>query len=360
MAMFKSVALLFLISITSKVDASLEMVNILFRHGERSPTETYPNDPYINFPWPGGLGQLTNRGKLQMYDTGGILRTEYDNFFGPFYYPDEVVMYTSYADRTHMSGQLLTAGLFPPKFQQVWNQQLLWQPIPAHEFPRELDNKIAMKKPCPVYEEALKEIYKSPKILEINEKNKDLYEYLTNHTGSPIKDILAVEFLYNTLEIEKENNFTLPNWTEAVFPDKMKYLASLSLAIFTDTTLMKRLRAGPLLKEILENMQNHESKESDKKKLFLYSGHDITLVSLMSAFGFDDLLKPGFGAAFNIELHKDKEKSYVKFFYRQQAITPKMEIFLNTCGNPCELPILISVLKDVTPVNWEEECVKNK
>lgn len=38
---------------------TLRMIAILFRHGDRSPTELYPNDPHQNYPWPGGLGALS-------------------------------------------------------------------------------------------------------------------------------------------------------------------------------------------------------------------------------------------------------------------------------------------------------------
>lgn len=31
----------------------------IFRHGDRTPTETYPNDPYINYEWEDGWGALT-------------------------------------------------------------------------------------------------------------------------------------------------------------------------------------------------------------------------------------------------------------------------------------------------------------
>lgn len=31
----------------------------IFRHGERSPTGVYPNDPHSNFTWDGGYGALT-------------------------------------------------------------------------------------------------------------------------------------------------------------------------------------------------------------------------------------------------------------------------------------------------------------
>lgn len=38
---------------------SLRMIAIIFRHGDRSPTEFYPNDPHRNHPWTGGLGALS-------------------------------------------------------------------------------------------------------------------------------------------------------------------------------------------------------------------------------------------------------------------------------------------------------------
>lgn len=39
--------------------ASLRMIGIVFRHGDRAPTDLYPNDPHQSFEWPGGLGALS-------------------------------------------------------------------------------------------------------------------------------------------------------------------------------------------------------------------------------------------------------------------------------------------------------------
>ncbi|CAD7084885.1 unnamed protein product, partial [Hermetia illucens] len=34
-------------------------VALLFRHGDRAPLASYPEDPYANYSWPGGFGALS-------------------------------------------------------------------------------------------------------------------------------------------------------------------------------------------------------------------------------------------------------------------------------------------------------------
>lgn len=46
------------------------------------------------------------------------------------------------------------------------------------------------------------------------------------------------------------------------------------------------------------------------RKLFLFSGHDITIVTVMRTLGFENLLKPGFGASLTLELHKTNSNDY--------------------------------------------------
>lgn len=42
-------------------ESTLELVHIVFRHGARTPVDTYPNDPYINDSFrPTGWGHVTN------------------------------------------------------------------------------------------------------------------------------------------------------------------------------------------------------------------------------------------------------------------------------------------------------------
>jgi len=39
-----------------------------------------------------------------------------------------------------MSAYCNLAGLFPPQGSQVWNENLLWQPISVHTVPADLDH----------------------------------------------------------------------------------------------------------------------------------------------------------------------------------------------------------------------------
>lgn len=101
-----------------------------------------------------------------------------------------------------------------------------------------------MRKPCPTYDKEYEELYKSEKLKAIDRRNAELYEYLTKHTGTNISSVLKVEWLYNTLQIEELNNLTLPDWTKNVYPEKLKSIAALAVALFTDTDHMKRLKGG--------------------------------------------------------------------------------------------------------------------
>jgi len=42
-------------------------------------------------------------------------------------------------DRTLMSAYCNLAGLFPAQGSELWNDKLLWQPIPVHTVPKDTD-----------------------------------------------------------------------------------------------------------------------------------------------------------------------------------------------------------------------------
>lgn len=107
------------------------------------------------------------------------------------------------------------------------------------------------------------------------------------------------------LLIERDSSMKLPNWTDPVFPSKILSLSARSQALFTETQYMKRIKAGPLISQICEEMLLKQN-NNETRNLFFYSGHDLTLTNVMRALEVQaqTSLTPLYGAAFVFELRR--------------------------------------------------------
>lgn len=345
--------------VTPLDDGTIQQVAFIFRHGDRTPTETYASDPYLNYKWPGGWGALTTKGMRELYKVGKWIRKTYGEIVGFKYDSSHILISSSYADRCIMSAQSLLAALYPPTPEEVFIPGLAWRPIPVHPIPRNMDKIITVKASCPKLEKELKEAYVNESIRS-DAQLATYYKELTEHTKQPIKTITDVEFLYNTLEIEEQHGLELPEWTKNYYNVMMKEIAARSLAIFTSNTLQQRLRGGPLLKEILNNMQNTKMNKNWRKAYF-YAAHDITLVNVLRAMGFtDELFKPEYGATLIFELRSYRvNEQEVKIAYLNNSQSSKVHpMRIPNCNEPCLLQDLLNVWKDIIPTDWDKECLQ--
>ncbi|XP_070165902.1 lysosomal acid phosphatase-like [Polyergus mexicanus] len=342
---------------TTKHD-TLQQVVFLFRHGDRTPTETYPKDPYINYSWPNGWGALTKRGMLQLYDVGQWIRQEYGTIIGNKFKSATTLVRSSYADRCVMSAQALLASLFAPSPEDMFLPGLTWTPVPVHSIPRNLDKLIVVKASCPRLERALRQAYLD-EAKRSGAKMAEYYRELTEHTGQNMSTITNVEFLYNTLEIEEQHGLQLPEWTQKFYNNEMREIAARSLAIFTSSTIQKRLLGGPLLKEILSHMEETRT-DSKPKRSYFYSAHDITIVNVLRTMGFtNELFKPDYGATLIFELHlaNNSADQEVKALYLNNTETKiPHPLQIPNCTSPCLLQNLKQVWREVIPNNWDAEC----
>ncbi|XP_012150040.1 lysosomal acid phosphatase [Megachile rotundata] len=340
----------------SNDQTSIQQVIFVFRHGDRTPTETYPTDPYRDYDWPGGWGALTKEGMLQMYNTGRWIRNRYGSVIGNRYLSNLSLTQSSYADRCLMSAEALLAGLYPPSPEEIFFPGLNWRPVPVHSTPRNLDKIITVKASCPRLEAALKEAYANESARP-GTPSAEYYKQLSSYAGKNIATITDVEFLYNTLEIEQLHGLKLPAWTNEYYNLRMRELAARSLAIFTSNVLQQRLRGGPLLKEILTRMQAFKNGD-DTRRAYFYSAHDTTLVNLLRTMGFtNEYFKPDYGAMLIFQLHNVSDFTEIKLMYRNNSNTATphpMEI--PKCTTPCTLENLTSLWKNVLPDNWDDEC----
>lgn len=261
-------------------------------------------------------------------------------------------------DRTLMSALADLSGFYPPVGRDVWNSDINWQPIPVHTVPEKLDELLAAKKSCPVYDNELKRLYKSPEFKAFDKKFKPIYKYLTKHTGKTVDSLQSVQNIFSCLFIEEINNFTLPDWTKEVYPEKMFEISGLSFAVKTYTNILARLKMGPLLKEILTHYQNKTKGHlNPNRNLFIYSAHDTTIANMLNTLGVFRSMgyhNPPFAAAILFELRELNGENFVQVFYKNSTEARLLD--LPNCGTLCPLDKMFLIYKEILPENWEREC----
>ncbi|KAF2887687.1 hypothetical protein ILUMI_18486 [Ignelater luminosus] len=188
-------------------NTTVRMVQVLFRHGDRANdvATVYPNDPYINETYePYGIGQLTNAGKQREFMIGGYLFEKYYSLLQGLCKVNEIEAISTDMSRTKMSLLLVLAGLCPSRGTVFdWNKWLNWQPIPYNYIPFGQDNLLTIPLfYCPNYIKLYNNYLESPPGKQIQEKYKDLYLYLTRHTGMTINSTLDVMLIYFGLYCE--------------------------------------------------------------------------------------------------------------------------------------------------------------
>lgn len=95
--------------------STLQLLQIVHRHGERTPNFFVKNDPFKDMDkyWPIGLGQLTLKGKFRMYKLGQFFRKSYSDFLNRTN-PQQVYIRSSIEHRCIESASMFLAGAFPP------------------------------------------------------------------------------------------------------------------------------------------------------------------------------------------------------------------------------------------------------
>lgn len=101
-----------------------------------------------------------------------------------------------------MSLELVLAGLFPPRMEQIWSPAFLnWQPVPYNYFPVDKDQVLVGTR-CPNYLKLYKEYQRGAKQQNENDKYRDVFNYISQNTGLNITQFSQVYNLYFGLSTE--------------------------------------------------------------------------------------------------------------------------------------------------------------
>ncbi|XP_059519941.1 prostatic acid phosphatase isoform X6 [Myotis daubentonii] len=305
----------------------LKFVTLVFRHGDRSPIETFPNDPIKEASWPQGFGQLTQLGMEQHYELGEYIRKRYGKFLNESYKHQQVYVRSTDIDRTLMSAMTNLAALFPPEGISLWNPNLPWQPIPVHTVPLVED--------------------------------RDFMETLPKLSGYHGKDLFGIwSKVYDPLFCESVHNFTLPSWATGDTMTKLKKLSELSLLSLYGIHKQKeksRLQGGVLVGEILNHMKT-ATQPWNHRKLIMYSAHDTTVSGLQMALDVFNGILPPYASCHLMELYLEKGEYFVEMYYRNETHHEPYPLTLPGCTPSCPLTKFAELVAPVIPEDWSTEC----
>ncbi|XP_061277350.1 prostatic acid phosphatase isoform X2 [Bos javanicus] len=358
-------SLLLLLSFLPDLDGGvrakeLRFVTLVFRHGDRSPIETFPNDPIKESSWPQGFGQLTQLGMAQHYELGQYIRKRYENFLNESYKREQVHVRSTDIDRTLMSAMTNLAALFPPEGISIWNPSLPWQPIPVHTVPVSEDQLLYLPfRNCPRFQELQSETLISEEFQKRLHPYKDFIEVLPKLTGYHDQDLLGIwSKVYDPLFCEGVHNFTLPSWATEDTMTKLKEISELSLLSLFGIHKQKeksRLQGGVLINEILNHMKS-ATQPSNRRKLIMYSAHDTTVSGLQMALDVYNGILPPYASCHMMELYFQDGEYFVEMYYRNETRYEPHPLTLPGCTPSCPLAKFVELVAPVISQDWSMEC----
>ncbi|KAJ1834699.1 hypothetical protein LPJ63_001749 [Coemansia sp. RSA 2711] len=401
-------------SYTSLPGATLEFVQAVVRHGDRTPVSYIPNDDstwrcdgveeetylhgageskdnttgsfkqlvlipkwngkygFSNQLWQGSCeeGELTDRGKRQHNTLGTQLRSIYVNKLG--YLPanlnstDEVYLRTTHIWRTKNSAESLLGALWPKR--GITPQAA----IPMHTYPKRIETMYGNRDACPGISTVNAQIMESKTYQDFLREQGPLMARLAD-----IMDVRGSGWttgwdkFFDVLNARHCHDMKLPcsraNSTQcATAADVVQATRNANHEWrykYRDSPLgndLLRLDIGSFVGTLRDQMQDHINGHAGKLKLALYSGHDSTVWPLLFVLraGSRQSLWPPYASNLIFELWKQPDGSRViRVIFNGEVL--QLDESEKWCDmNACPVDTFFKHVEAFIPSNITSECAK--
>jgi hypothetical protein len=394
------------------LQAELIQVIQLARHGARTPNSF----EFMSNQYRENEGQLTVLGLVQQYHLGQEMRKRYiedSNFLSEEFDSSEVLIKSSWKNRTIRSAYAFANGLYPQK------DGILHENIFAEDFPVEkilpLKHRVNKVEKDDIKSVKLNEAW-AQNITEIIQEDGDLYFHAPKDGNCPpaekiikelkksresqnIEDFLSIS-LYPQLaasingplgftRVHPENlnmkkaKSVLDNYRCNTFhgkghPElddltlkllkKTRYLYAYKLMLLDD--MVRSVSSTKLFQEFLEFTSAARDGVAGTPKFVFYSAHDTNLEILFSIFLLESVIAKNddyniipFSSVLSIELHKEqetvngevKEAHYVRLLFNDEP-----QLIKWCMGYKCSLSQFHKILEHYIVPQLEEFCSVGK
>ncbi len=363
---------------------TLRSVSILFRHGAISPKYSPPK---VTAEWPMGFKQLTAVGMRTMYQRGQELRRKYVEQLGLIdgsYKGSEVYVRASNTDRARQTAQLLALGLFPPgtgpdpldydkSLAAAPAPDLAFNPVPIHTVALERDSVLRPwtgKARCKRYRDFVKRLPQTELYSTQGSKYRDFLTRMAASTGvnegqSPAKILYFVNEIYEPLSAMVQHQMPLPADISEQDLDRLRDLADWNYHHQFVGKGVGKLTGGPFVGEVISNFTKVIVGKPDARKMYLYSGHQRTILGLEAALGIETFRTEGLlfrgrvpplASHYAFELHEPTTGSYaIQLKFVAEGVETTVPI--PECGDGmCPFERFAEILSKIVPQNWRQAC----
>ncbi|KAL6062393.1 Acid phosphatase, prostate, variant 2 [Balamuthia mandrillaris] len=213
-----------------------------------------------------------------------------------------------------MSAECILLGVYPPGTGPfVKNQPALpygIQPVPIHTIPRPDEIYLLGENYCPTYNQRLQKEHQTKEWQTLFKNNAEFLTYLSKMTGASVS-LPKFYDIYDALYVLNVHHKLTLNISEETL-QRVEDLANTVESINHRWDVLGNLGASPLINETLYHMNKVISGDDDAKKYIHWSGHDVTLMSVASAYQLDRYYSkfniiPTYASAFALELYQEDD-----------------------------------------------------
>ncbi|CAJ0580122.1 unnamed protein product, partial [Mesorhabditis spiculigera] len=349
-------------------------VNVVFRHGDRTPITTVRTDPYQEGFWGVPWGTLTTTGMEQQYANGLRLKKRYiddHKLVNATYSPYEIYVQSAQIDRCLQSAASNLAGFYDQSTfhptDPKWPNN--YTPIPIHQNPSP-DRWYEPGSGCQKASDLEVERTINLNLIEYEGTHWEMIFAFAKNTGLDITHIKDTFDYFDTIVCEKDHNLTLPAWitpslyreAEDVKSQTMDYFFGLGGFGVPDNEDLLGLRGGPALSLIQSTWT-----EKAPFKYYVHSAHDTTIVAILYTLGTNAKYvalgknQPNYAATLLFETWKMDDGSLaIKVLYSDSAYEDFHVITNSISGCPfddyCPVDKFISRNKPYIWDDMEKAC----